>query len=153
MKTYWFLLGWLLLALLPPLLFVNQAVRYYLVPATVPTSIALAWFVYAIFQKQAPRFAHKVLIVFVAVCCLNGYLFVKSRMDLGMNEPRRRDGLNHFVTKALLAREVHDELLRRYPRPPHHSIVGLPSAGTFHGTSGLQTWYADSTIYCQPLSW
>jgi len=149
----WFLLGWLILALLPPLLFLNQAIRYYLVPATVPASIGLACLVYGIFQKQAPRFAREVLIVFTAVCCLNGFFFVKSRIDLQENEPRSRDGLNHLMAKALIARKVHDELLRQYPTIKHHSIVGLPFAGTFHSTSGLQCWYADSSIYCQPLSW
>ena len=57
------------------------------------------------------------------------------------------------TSKALLAREIHDELLQRYPNLRHHTVVGLPMAGTFHGTSGLQVWYHDTTIYCQPLSW
>jgi len=153
MKTHWFLLGWLILALLPPLIFVNQSIRYYLVPATAPAAIGLALAFYRLVSKIISGFERNAQVVLVIACCVNGIIFVQGRINLKTDEPRRADGWDHLVSKALIARDIHDRLLGQLPNQPGHILIGLPMAGTFHGTSGLQVWYRDSTVYCQPLSW
>ena len=70
-----------------------------------------------------------------------------------MSDPRKADGWNHLISKAVIAEEIHEKLLHQYPKIDHHMTIELPAAGTFHGTTGLRVWYQDTTIYCSPLSW
>jgi len=124
-RQLFFLLGWLLVGLLPVIFFAHHAYRYYAtysLPAYICLILCVAkWGAARLLEKELPG-----AVLVVAVCAVALVFSVGQGRQVyaeGMQEATLADGSNMLINRAAVLNTVHDALLPLAATLPPESVV------------------------------
>jgi hypothetical protein len=146
------LLSWVSLVVMLPVLLGSMLYKYYLLSALPPLAIGIPAVLRMLLPRSGERTVFPVLaIVLVAANTIDGSMHIQRKIRLGQREGMHassRAGENNLMRRAGVVGLVWKPLMTLAPTVPPHTVFLLPGidSWTFQNSSGVQTWYRDSTL-------
>ena len=146
-----FLLGWIVLALMPVLLLKNQSARYYSVHALVPVVILTAIMLSEITARLSRNGkAAAAMFVLASIAIANAW-HVESMFSQGLRQVIINDGYFHLIKRTAAVEAIYDTLQHCPQGVPHGATVfidGVP-LDAVGGNRAVRLWFRDTTLHVQ----
>jgi hypothetical protein len=149
-----FLLGWIIIGLLPVIFLPNHTYRYY-ATYSLPAYICLVLYLAKSIMNHLTTKTTMLNFFVIAICLVAITFSIQESNQIyrgELSDENINDGTNNLIGSARLVNSAHHSLKKYISTIPSHSIIligGLTAAecGSFHNDSGPQFWYKEKYIH------